>query len=169
MKNFKKLSVLALIPTLLTACAYGRFGALDERMGFCCAFVDSDFSKETPNTIGNWKFYSFGRDDSYSNFYYAQYYDVTSPTKKGPLTTFNTYENVSKPQVKDGKSWLSKTSTVAVNCDTKTFSRYNVKYFENKMPTGKPVLINNSNKATNQIPIPDGDTMEKLRQMVCKS
>lgn len=169
MYTFINRSLILSFTVILTACAYGQFGAIDERYGFGFSGVPSSFGKESPNTIGSWKFYSFAKKDKDSDIYLAQYYDTSTIKRVGNNVSLDIYSNLNiSDKAPNGKDYLSKTAKVKYDCSAKTYVKFDEKYFVNKQPTGKPIYVDSS-KSRQMEPLPEVDTITKLSKMVCPS
>lgn len=54
-KSKRQFFMPLMLVTMLSACAYGQFGALDERNGLWGPSVPKEFANTVPNNIGTWK------------------------------------------------------------------------------------------------------------------
>ena len=157
------------LTTILAACAYGQFGALDERNGLWGPSVPKEFANTVPNNIGTWKFYSFGRTSPTSDIYTAQFYDARDVKRSGDEVWVSTYTYMNKPDVApNGKPYSAIIKQVYLNCSKHTYSNVVSKYYPTTKPEGKVVYTENLTKTYKPEPMPDYDTIGKVSRMVCK-
>ena len=176
MRNFgaklkSKIQLLTplVLATMLAACAYGQFGALDERNALWGPAVPKDFANTVPNNIGTWKFYSFGRMSPTSEVYTAQFYDTGNVKQTGDEVWVATYTYTNKPDVApNGKPYSAIIKQVYLNCTKQTYSNVVSKYYPTTRPEGKVVYTENLTKTYKPEPMPDYDTIGKVSRMLCK-
>lgn len=168
LKSKIQLLALLVLAPILTACAYGQFGALDERNALWGPAVPKDFANTVPNNIGTWKFYSFGRMSPTSDVYTAQFYDTGNVKRTGNEVWVSTYTYTNKPDLApNGKAYSAIVRQVYLNCSKHTYANVVSKYYPTTKPEGRSVYMENLTKTYKPEPMPDYDTIDKVSRMVC--
>lgn len=164
-----RLGVITLLVGNITACAYGKFGAISDRYGLFGS-TPKEFTDQAPEHIGKYDFIGFGKSyDNGSTTYQAYYFNPTpSGNKSDGGLIIDIYAFNSSPlTTKNGMSWLSQTSQVYLNCKEKTFGELSISYFSTKDVKSKKVYNEDYSKDFKPQPVNPSRLDRTLYTKVC--